>query len=98
MTNPVIVDAPIRLWKCPSCGTTDRTQRADVHTQFHACLALGSVVIPLVEVQDLDDRPSARQVSVQSEYGYESAAIRTERLDGSNDLTVFPQPAVGSIT
>ncbi len=97
MTNPIVLDTPIRFWKCPSCGTTDRTQRAEAHTQFHPCPSLGSVVIPLVEVHDIDDRPAARQVVVQSEFGYESAAIRTERIDGSNDLTVFPQPAVGSI-
>jgi hypothetical protein len=91
-----ILEAPVRFWKCPSCGITDKTQRPDVHTQFHPCPALGNVTIPLVEIPKLDDRPKARQVVVQSEYGYERAAVRTERLDGSNDVTVFPQPAVAT--
>lgn len=91
-----LLEAPIRFWKCPSCDKVDRTQRSDVHTQFHDCPALGGVSIPLVEVQDLDDKVKARQVSVQSEYGYETASIRTERIDGSNDVTVFPRPAVAT--
>lgn len=92
----VFLDAPVRYWKCPSCGVTDRTQRSDVHTQFHPCPAMGRVTIPLVEVRDVDDRPAGRQVAVQSEFGYQTAAIRTERMDGSNDVTVFPQPAIAT--
>jgi hypothetical protein len=86
----LILEAPVRFWKCPSCGITDRTQKAEVHTQFHNCPALGGVSIPLVEVHDIDDDPRARQIAVQG-------AIRTERMDGSNDLTVFPRPALGEI-
>ena len=93
-----LLDIPVRWWRCPSCGVTDRTQRADVHTQFHPCPAMGNVSIPLVEVASPDDVPKARQVAVQSEYGYETAAVNTERLDGSNDCTVFPLPAVATIS
>lgn len=89
----MLLDAPVRFWRCPSCSTVDKTQRADVHTQFHDCPALGGLNVPLVEVQDSDDRPKARQLEVQSEYGYETASVLTERMDGSNDCTVFPQPA-----
>jgi hypothetical protein len=89
----MLLDAPTRYWRCPSCPTVDQTQRSDVHTQFHDCPALGGLNIPLVEVRSPDDAPKARQRSVQSEYGHETAAVLTERMDGSNDCTVFPQPA-----
>ena len=90
---PNLLEAPVRWWKCPSCGQADRTQKAEVHTQFHNCPALGGLNLPLVEVPSLDEKPAARQVKVMSEYGYGTAAVSTERKDGSNDLTVFPQPA-----
>lgn len=92
--NPLVLDAPVRFWKCPSCSLTDRTQKAEVHVQFHDCEALGGLNIPLVEVADPDDKPRARQVAKQSEYGPRTASIVTERMDGSNDTTVFPQPAL----
>ena len=98
MTNPIVLEAPVKFWKCPSCETTARTQRADFHQEFHACPALGNMNIPLVEVNDPDDNPRSRQVAVQSEFGYETSSVRTERMDGSNDVTVFPQPAVGTIS
>ena len=83
----VLLDAPVRWWKCPSCRKEDRTQKAEVHTQFHDCPALGGLNIPLVEVHDLDDKVKARQLATEG-------AVRTERMDGSNDCTVFPNPAV----
>jgi hypothetical protein len=90
-----ILEAPVRWWKCPACGKGDRTQNPDVTAvQFHECPALNNVAIPLVEVKDLDANPHARQILVPSEYGPGSASVRTERLDGSNDCTVFPGPAV----
>jgi hypothetical protein len=93
MTQPILLDVPVRFWKCPSCPTVDRTQRVDVHTQYHNCPALGGAAIPLVEVHDIDDDPRARQILVPSQVGPGNAAVRTERMDGSNDCTVFPQPA-----
>ena len=92
--SEVLLNAPVRFWKCPSCLMSDRTQRADVHTQFHNCPALNGMNIPLVEVHDVDDDPHARQLVVQHEDGPEIASIRTERADGSNDVTVFAQPAI----
>ena len=93
----LIIDAPVRWWKCPSCDKTDRTQRAGRCTlNFHECAALGGAAIPLAEVPTLDDKPRARQVIVPSEHGHEAASVRTERLDGSNDVTVFPPTAVAT--
>jgi hypothetical protein len=89
--SAVLLEAPIRYWKCPSCDQTDRTQRADVHTQFHNCAAIRGFSIPLVEVKDVDDPVRARQVVTPG-------AVRTERLDGSNDVTVFPNPALATVT
>ena len=93
----VILEAPTRYWKCPSCGTEDRTQKSEVHTQFHPCAALGGVSIPLVEVHDLDARVRARQRLVAAETDGSMASIRTERLDGSNDVTVFTNPAIAAM-
>ena len=92
----LILEGPVRWWKCPACETTDRTQRADAHTQFHPCPALNNAFIPLVEVHDTDANPHARQILVPSEYGPGSSAVRTERMDGSNDVTVFPTPAAAT--
>ena len=84
-----VLEAPVRYWKCPSCLVDDRTQVAEVHTQFHECPAMNNVSIPLVEVTDPDAKVKARQV-------IDGTAVRTERMDGSNDVTVFAQPAVGT--
>ena len=92
----LILEAPIRWWKCPSCGLTDRTEKAGVFTQFHACPAVGGACIPLVEVHDVDDKPDARQLIVPSEVSPGMASVRTERGDGSNDCTVFVRPAVAT--
>ena len=92
----VLLEAPVRWWRCPSCLTTDRTQRADVHTQFHPCPALNNANIPLIEVSDHDANPDGRQLVVNREDGPGIASIRTERGDGSNDCTVFAQTATVS--
>lgn len=86
---------PIRWWKCPSCNLTDCTEDGQVN-RFHPCPALGNVAIPLVEVTDPDAKVRARQVAVQREDGPGVASIRTERLDGSNDVTVLAQTATRS--
>ena len=91
--NTPIIPAPIRKWKCPACGAEDVTQRHDVHTQMHNCPAVGGLGIPLIEVRHLDDKPDGRQVIVPREDNGRVAAVRTERGDGSNDCTVFPDAA-----
>jgi hypothetical protein len=92
----VLLD-PVQYWKCPSCGTVDRTQQSTPHTQMHSCPALGNVIIPLLRVEDPDDKPDGRQVAVRREdYAGRAnpvGAIRTERSDGSNDVTVLADPA-----
>jgi hypothetical protein len=94
MSGAFVLKAPVRWWKCPSCDKVDRTQNPDMSAvQFHNCPALAGMSIPLVEVKDPDAKARARQVAVESEYGYQTAAVRTERLDGSNDTTVFPGAA-----
>jgi hypothetical protein len=97
----LVLEPPVRYWKCPSCLLVDRTQRSDVHTQFHNCPALGNVAIPLIEVSDPDAKPQGRHVVVQREdYAGSSdptAAISTERPDGSNDITVLAETATVTI-
>lgn len=87
---------PTRWWKCPSCQLVDKTERHDVHTQFHNCAALNGMNIPLVEVADHDARADARQLVIPREDAPGMAAVRTERGDGSNDVTVFAQTAVST--
>lgn len=92
-----------RWWHCPSCALVDRTERADVHTQMHACPALGGIVIPLCRVSGPDANPDARHVLVlREDYVGRSgaspvAAIRTERADGSNDCTVLAPAAQSGV-
>ena len=88
--NPLVLEAPIRYGKCPSCLFVDAIP-PDTTTHFHNCPALGDISIPLVEITDPDDKVKARQLVVEG-------AVRTERMDGSNDVTVFPNPAVAICT
>lgn len=94
----MILDVPVRWWHCPACDLRDRTQQPGVHTQFHNCPAVGGVAIPLVEVGGPDRHADGRHVVVMREdYAGDAdpvAAIRTERGDGSNDVTVLA-PAAG---
>lgn len=93
-----LLEAPVRWWRCPSCGATDRTEKPGFITQMHPCPALGDVTIPLVEVSGPDAAPDGRQVPVMREDYAAGAnpltAIRTERGDGSNDVTIFAETAV----
>lgn len=103
--NTPILDVPVRWWHCPSCELVDRTQRADIHTQMHQCPALGGVCIPLIEVPDYDTRANGRQVLVEREddigdnlWAGPISSVRTERGDGSNDVTVFAPTAALKIS
>jgi hypothetical protein len=99
----VVLEPPVRWWKCPSCPAVGRTQRHEFHVEFHECPALGKASIPLVEVASPDDEPKARHIAVEREdYAGDNftprvSAVRTERLDGSNDVTVFAPTAVMKI-
>ena len=93
-----------RWWRCPSCDTVDRTARYDAHTQMHNCAGLNGLSVPLVEVPSQDTRPYAAQIPVEredyigSEIGASRiSAVRTERGDGSNDVTVLVPTANLSI-
>jgi hypothetical protein len=96
----VVLTPPNRYWKCASCGLSDVTQRADIHTQMHPCPALMGVSIPLEEVSSPDATPVSRHVAVEREdyIGDELGAgrymaIRTDRPDGSNDIAVLAPTA-----
>lgn len=96
--------APERFWQCPSCGLQDRTVEARPHTRMHACRALGLTVpmalVPPKRHNGELERGDVRHVVVEREdyIGDELVdspvmAVRTERPDGSNDLTVYPATA-----
>lgn len=50
--KPTMIDAPVRHWACPACPVTDRTQRPDVHQQYHNCAGTGNLSLPLVEIHE----------------------------------------------
>ena len=95
---------PVRYWQCPSCGLQDSTVEARPHTRMHACRALGLTVpmalVPAGRHNGELARNDVRHVVVERE-DYIGAdlvdspvmAVRTERPDGSNDLTVYPATA-----
>jgi len=85
----VLLDLPAHYWHCPACRFRDVTHRSDVHTQFHECKALMFSYIPMIEVASPDAIADGRQVIVLREDDGSLASIRTERGDGSNDVTVF---------
>ena len=99
----LLLDAPIRWWRCPSCDVTSRTQRNDVHVQYHDCAAMNGLTMPLIETRDWDDKPDGVQRAVEREdyVGDEilnplagtTMAVRTERADGSWDQTVYAATA-----
>lgn len=96
-----LLDAPVRYWRCPSCGLLDRTEKPEIHTQMHECPALGGIAIPLSEVKGPDSDLKARHVPVMREdYAGDAnplTAVRTERMDGSNDCVVFPETAAMTV-
>jgi hypothetical protein len=89
----VLLDLPAHYWHCPACRFRDVTHRSDVHTQFHECKALTFAYIPMIEVSGPDVESTGRQVIVLREDDGSWASIRTERADGSNDVTVFAPTA-----
>ena len=98
--EPFVLEPVERWWRCPSCDTTDRTLRYDIHTQMHICPGMNGLNVPLCEDQSHDSTPDARQVIVEREdydgpYNHTNtiSAVRTERGDGSNDVTVFAPTA-----
>lgn len=111
MGREVLLEPPVRYWRCPSCTTLDRTQQFGAHTRMHDCPGHGGLNIPMCEVADPRDDPSPSKVrhvvhgredfvggKAQEEYTPLVASVVTERADGSNDVTVFAATAVGEIT
>ena len=95
----VLLDAPIKWWRCPSCPMVDKSQQAGPHTRMHICPALGNATIPLVEVASPDATPDARHVFIERE-DYAAtpdasriAAISTRHGSGRIDCTVLAPTA-----
>lgn len=97
--STTLLKPPVHNWACPSCGGTDRTQRAEPHTQMHECKALRGLTVPYVEVYKLDDKPDGQhRVLMREDYVGDSGmpatmAVQTDHGDGSNDRTVFAPTA-----
>lgn len=101
MSNAVLLEErPVKNWRCPSCGHTDRAALPLRGTRMHHCPELNGFAVPLIEVKHLDDRADGQHtVSLRDDYvGKEDVqyfgskpimSINTWRGDGSNDCTVF---------
>ena len=96
-----LLEPPVRIWKCPSCGNTDRTQEAGVISRMHPCKSLHGINLPMVEVKTEDAKPDAKHLLVEREdYTYNPndgkiAAVNTLYGDGHNDCTVLAPVARG---
>lgn len=81
-----------------------RGMLAATQVPAHECGALGGVMLPLVAVSAPDEVPDARHVVVAREDYARSpsvsgvSAVRLERGDGSNDVTVLASPATLNIS
>jgi hypothetical protein len=82
-------------WHCPDCD--QRAYRDEEAPEMspvpHDCPAVVqglTLRIPLIKVSGPDAVADGRQVTVARDDGPGISAVRTERGDGSNDVTVFP--------
>jgi hypothetical protein len=87
-----------QLWDCPKCSGVDRTVRADVHSRFHSCPALGGLTAPMVpRGVKADMRVHERQDYVGTEDvpyvdGRPVSSVEIVRNDG-NDVAVYAPTA-----
>lgn len=87
---------------CPSCGAEMMAAVVPNAVAHHACPRLGGLTVPLAVVGQ-----AVRHVVVEREDyvggsqgvamldGAAVSAVRVERPDGSNDVTIFAPTAVG---
>lgn len=94
--RPVLLDPVPTDWHCPACGRTDRTRERLPHTRYHACVALGGMLAPLLEAGvraktvavERDDYIGTDQVQLNDQ-GRPVMAVVTTRDDGAEDRLVF---------
>ena len=89
-----------REWECGRCNTTTQTP-AGAATPMHNCPGFGLLSIPLhtadtrvVAVEREDYIAGERHLTMID--GRPIMAVRTDRADGSNDLTVYPGTATAT--
>lgn len=89
-----------RYWRCPNCTEVAVTRRAAPHTQYHPCRGLKGLNAPMIPA-GTDAKVEAvpwgdmlhGELAQHDGDGRPVSAIRTERADGSNDLTVLAPSA-----
>lgn len=87
---------PEQRWECPNCPLTHVTSDSRPHTPYHECRGLRGLNAPFVpagtrarvEALEREDYVAGEMVQTDAE-GRPVMSIRTERWDGSNDLTVL---------
>lgn len=91
-----LLDRPDR-WYCPNCACTDVTPPLPAgSSRYHPCPGLHGLNAPLVrEGADVKVHAVEREdylngdLQATGDDGRAYMAVRTERPDGSNDITVF---------
>ena len=103
----VLLEPPVVLWECPSCGLRDQTREARPHSRMHSCKTLAGLTTPMQRVERFDQLRLHHRVIERGDYvGAEIVrldgnqrpvmALHTERPDGSHDTTVYaPTAATG---
>lgn len=101
MSHLLLLDA-WQDWSCPNCWAHDRTRPIPPNaSRFHPCPGLHGLTAPLIRagtdckvyaVERGDYLGQAEQRCGDDGKPYTS--VVTQRADGSNDLAVFPEPAV----
>ena len=92
-----ILEVPVTHWACSACPVTSRTQKAEVHQEYHYCAGTGGLMVPLVEVHEPGAPADARHIPQLSASGA-LTSIGTEHgansvNPGRVDRTVFLGPA-----
>ena len=98
--KPLILEPPVKLWDCPSCGAEHATREARPHVPMHECRAMRGCSVPFIErggprshvrVVERDDYVGDELVYAPD--GRPVMAVVTERADGSNDVHAFAPTA-----
>lgn len=96
MAQPHILDVKPTYWACTDCPERLTTHNPEPHTPLHPCLSerMKGLSVPFQEVPSETAEPTGRQRIVMRDDKPDTiSSVITDRPDGSNDATVFPETA-----
>jgi len=90
-----------RLWECPNCSLTQKTNEPKPHTRFHSCPGLRGLTAPMlpvgvrakVELREREDYVGGEQVFLDPQQKRPVMSVVTTRDDGQ-DVVVFAPTAI----